>query len=114
MSAHPGWRVALTLGWLAVLTGCVVAPGPAYVEGPVPRAVVVPGPPPPPPVTVIPPAPAVGMIWMPGDWDWQGRWIWGPGRWAYPPHPYARWAPGRWWHRDGRWFWGRGHWERRH
>ncbi|MHB8248748.1 MAG: hypothetical protein ACYDCX_07685 [Acidithiobacillus sp.] len=62
---------------------------------------------------VVPVTPAVDMIWIPGDWVWQGRWIWGPGRWAYPPHPYARWAPGRWWHRDGRWFWGRGHWMRR-
>ena len=113
MRGYRGWRIAWAAGWLAILSGCVVAPGPAYVGGPVPGAVIVPGPPPPLPAVVAPPAPAVGMVWVPGTWIWRGRWIWGRGHWAYPPHPYTRWVPGHWWHRDGRWFWGRGHWMRR-
>ncbi|WP_409409370.1 hypothetical protein ACSDBR_02670 [Acidithiobacillus ferriphilus] len=113
MSRHRGWRAALVVGWLTVLSGCVVAPGPAYVEKPMSGAIVVPGPPPPLPVVVVPPAPAMGMAWVPGAWVWRGQWIWWPGRWVYPPHPYAYWAPGRWRHRDGHWFWGQGHWRRR-
>ena len=59
--------------------------------------------------------PAMDMIWVSGAWGWQRRWLWGPGRsGGLSAAPlYARWAPGRWWHRDGRWFWGRGHWMRR-
>ena len=51
--------------------------------------------------------PAMDMIWVSGAWGWQRRWLWGPGRsGGLSAAPlYARWAPGRWWHRDERWLW---------
>ncbi len=111
MKAGNGWRLVIPHGAMA-LAGCVVAPD-YVVEAPTPAAVVVPGPPPPPLALVSPPAPAVGMVWIGGDWFWLNRWVWRPGRWAYPPHPYARWIPGRWWLHGPRWDWGLGRWVRR-
>jgi uncharacterized membrane protein len=51
-----------------------------------------------------------GYIWVPGEWQWHGRWVWLSGYWAWPPHPSAVWVDGYWsrgpygWHRmPGHW-----------
>ena len=69
-------------------------------------------PPPPPPraVGVIGLAPGPGYVWVPGYYDWNGRYFWTPGRWAYPPRPRAVFVPGYWGRRHGRQFWVRGYW----
>jgi len=55
-------------------------------------------------------APGPGYVWIPGAWEWQGRWVWVGGYWATPPHPAAVWVEGYWvrgpygWHRvSGHW-----------
>ena len=70
---------------------------------------VVEGPPAPPTETVVV-APGPGYVWVPGEWDWRGRWVWVTGYWAFPPYPRAVWIDGYWthgpygWHRvPGRW-----------
>jgi hypothetical protein len=45
--------------------------------------------------------PAVGYIWIPGAWEWNGRWVWAAGRWAYPPRPGAVWVPHHYENRNG-------------
>lgn len=76
----------LSAGLLAVsalLSGCVVAPGPVYPE------------PPPPRVEVRGYPPVTSYVWIDGYWQWGGeRHIWVPGRWA-PPHHVPRWSPPR-------------------
>jgi len=74
-----------------------------------PGPVVGEAPPPPPAETVIV-APGPGYVWVPGAWEWHGRWVWVGGFWAVPPHPAAVWVDGYWvrgpygWHREpGRW-----------
>lgn len=62
------------------------------------------GPPPPQAESAVA-APGPGYVWVPGSWEWQGRWIWLGGYWAWPPHPAAVWVEGYWvrspygWHR---------------
>jgi outer membrane lipoprotein SlyB len=61
-------------------------------------------PPPPQPETVVV-APGPGYVWVPGEWQWHGRWVWVGGYWAFPPHSSAVWVEGYWtrgpygWHR---------------
>ena len=73
-------RIGLGISAALLLGGCVVAPVPAsgpYYGEPVvvaPPRVEYPGPP-----------PAVGYVWIGGDWNWyQGRRVWSPGRWEAP------------------------------
>jgi hypothetical protein len=55
------------------------------------------GPPPPPRYGMIGIAPGPGYVWAEGFYDLRGgAWIWVPGRWMAPPHPRARYVPGRW------------------
>ncbi len=62
------------------------------------------GPPAPQTETVVV-APGPGYVWVPGNWEWHGRWVWVGGFWAVPPHPAAVWVEGYWsrgpygWHR---------------
>lgn len=60
-----------------------------------PQTVVVDGPPPPQADPVIV-APGPGYAWIPGVWEWHGRWVWVSGYWAVPPHPTAIWVEGSW------------------
>jgi len=86
---------------LILLAGCVV-------ETPAP-----PGPPPGPPpdaVVVPPPAPSVSVVWIPGGWDWRGRWVWVNGYYGRPPRPGAVWVGGGWAYHGNRRVWMRGHW----
>jgi uncharacterized protein YcfJ len=66
--------------------------------------------PPPPPSETIVAAPGPGYVWVPGEWQWHGRWVWVGGFWAFPPHSSAVWIDGYWtrgpygWHRvPGHW-----------
>jgi hypothetical protein len=79
-------------------------------------------------VETIPLAPGPAYRWVPGHWDWRGRWVWIRGHYvvgAVPAMPAAvvetipvspgpgwRWAPGHYvWERGG-WVWRRGVWVR--
>lgn len=62
----------------------------------------------------VPPPPAVGYIWAPGYWGWQGnRYIWIRGRYIYGRPGYA-WRPEHWEHRGDRYHFVSGDWEREH
>jgi len=87
-------------------SGCVVRervvyrpPPPALVAGP--DEVVVSAPPPPPIQETVVVAPGPGYLWVRGGWVWRDRWVWQPGRWAYPPRPGARWRENRYEVRHG-------------
>jgi len=50
--------------------------------------------------------------WIPGRWEWEGRWRWVLGRWVTRPHPRAEWTDGRWERRStAKWSWVPGHWK---
>jgi hypothetical protein len=89
---------------------------PVYVQpapgAPPPNAqVVVEDPAPPPPqVEVIPVAPDPTLIWVGGNWEWRGRWVWYGGHWAARPHPGAVWVRGGWVHRGSGRVWVGAHW----
>jgi hypothetical protein len=91
---------------VSLFTGCVVyrySAGPPVVvaQSPPGTTVVVAGPPPAPVQEVVTIAPAVGLIWVPGVWGWEGRWVWEGGRWARPPYPGAVWVPHQYVYRNG-------------
>ena len=85
-----------------------LAAAPQPVPQPQPAPVVV-APPAPPPETVVV-APAPGYVWVGGDWVWNGRWVWAPGHWAYPPYRGAVWVRGGWYHSPRGWHHYGGHW----
>jgi len=70
----------------------------------------------PPPVRdeAVPAAPAAGMVWIPGNWNFSGAtWAWVPGRYETPPRPTAQWIPGHWTAEQGGggvWVWVSGRW----
>ena len=67
--------------------------------------------PPAPIVEVVPAPPAVGYVWQPGHWSWNGiAYIWHPGAYVAAPHPGVAWIPGHWVPRGDNWFWVAGHW----
>lgn len=105
----------LGLGLVALLAGgCVerrvYVQGPPVVVAPVPGAVVVSDAPPPPPSEVVVVAPSPAYVWVPGYWDWEGRWVWIGGRWAVPPHPHAVWVGGQWTRHGHGYVWIGGRW----
>ena len=66
--------------------------------------------PPPPQTEAVVVAPGPGYVWVPGAWEWRGRWVWVGGYWAFPPAPGGVWVEGYWvrgpygWHRvPGHW-----------
>ena len=69
--------------------------------------------PPPTEAEVIPPQPNATLIWIPGEWRWDGRWIWVHGHWAAPPSPAAVWVKGHWapLHDHPGYVWVDGHWK---
>ena len=109
------------------VTGCVVAPAPpphpvkvVQVQERVAPKVIVENP---------GAAPAPGMHWVKGYWQWsRDQWVWQVGHWVAnpvppmpeiiveerPPAPSAvqYWVPGHWVWRDNvhNWFWVRGQW----
>jgi hypothetical protein len=48
--------------------------------------------PPPLMAELIPPRPYGQVVWVPGYWGWQSRWVWAPGRWLSPPRPGYVWT----------------------
>lgn len=67
------------------------------------------GPPPPPSETVVV-APNPSYVWIPGAWEWHGRWVWMGGYWAPPPYTRAVWVGGYWSRGPYGWHWAPGHW----
>ena len=116
---------ALLVAGCAALTGCVVAPYPAYSTygttygGSYGGDVVVgdvyaPMAPPPMRTEIIPVAPSPAYVWIGGSWGWGGgRYNWSPGRWAMPPRPGYGWHAGGWSHGARGWQGRGGHWGRR-
>ncbi|HEX7471099.1 MAG TPA: YXWGXW repeat-containing protein [Verrucomicrobiae bacterium] len=82
----------------------VVAPPPAETT------VVVTEAPPPLSREVIVARPGPNHVWIPGVWEWHGRWVWIGGRWVIGPHPRAAWVPGHWMHRGHNYVFVRGYW----
>lgn len=70
----------------------------AGTAAPAPQAqtVYVSEPPPPPLVETVVYAPGPGCVWVAGDWEWHGRWVWVSGRWIYPPRPGVVWVNATW------------------
>jgi outer membrane lipoprotein SlyB len=66
--------------------------------------------PPAPPSEVVTVAPGPGYVWVPGSWQWQGRWVWMGGYWAATPYPTAVWVDGYWRRGPYGWHWVPGHW----
>ena len=98
---------ATTLLAGAALSGCIVAPAPAYEGDAVYQA------PPAVQYEAVGVAPAPGYFWIGGAWFWEGgRYAWHPGRWE-APRPGYRWAPHRWHHVGKGWRAEPGHWEHR-
>ena len=50
-----------------------------------------------------------GFVWIPGRWDWRGKWEWIDGRWE-KEHTGKRWNPGRWDKRGDHWVYAEGDW----
>ena len=117
----------LAAGILPLLAGCVVegppprrvvvvqpAPPPPVVVAqpaqPPPEVVVQPAQPPPPKVELMAPSPGVAYVWVPGGWEWRGRWVWARGFWGLPPRHGAVWVGGGWVYRGHGYVWVRGHW----
>ena len=67
-------------------------PAPDYTSHPTSALVEVPYPPPPARAEAIPKRPKTRAVWIDGEWTWQRRWAWKPGRWLAPPAG-ARFAP---------------------
>jgi hypothetical protein len=108
----------LIVALMGLAIGCANQSG--NVQGPVapgeqPGATVVYEAPPPPPAHQAPvpaPGPEYAYSWVPGDWTWQGHWVWANGTWLPRPCPPAEWVPGFWVKRGGhRYIWIRGHWQ---
>jgi hypothetical protein len=80
----------------AALSGCVVAPAPAYGE-------VVYQAPPPLRYELIDVAPVPGYFWIGGGWFWEGgHYGWRPGYWQ-APRPGYQWVPHEWVRAGGGW-----------
>ena len=70
--------------------------------------------PPPPIVETVPPPPALGEVWTPGYWSWNGvKYVWVPGQYVVAPYPGAVWIGGKWARRGDRWTWVDGRWRHR-
>jgi hypothetical protein len=77
-----------------------------------PTAAVAPYPPPPKRAEIPPVAPSPDLLWLGGNWGWDGakyRWI--AGHYVQRPTPTANWLPGYWDQQSGGWLWTEGHWE---
>ncbi|HUA79800.1 MAG TPA: hypothetical protein VL997_05470 [Dyella sp.] len=95
----------LTAGSFALMTT------PAHADVSIGVSITVGSPPPPLPVYEQPPIPAVGYIWTPGYWAWDGaEYYWVPGTWVLAPFTGALWTPGYWGWSDGVYAFHQGYW----
>jgi len=93
MKTRSSLRLALALGWAAVLPLAWPAPTLAQME----VSALVDTPPPALPEYIQPPIPVDGYLWIPGYWAWNGYdYFWVPGAWVAPPEPGLLWTPGYW------------------
>jgi hypothetical protein len=92
--------------------GAKPAPDVVFQPAPPPvKEVVAPMAPPPPLEEVRPPEPFPGAVWIPGNWNWNGRnHDWVAGRWSAKPAGFG-WDPHKWEKRkDGKWMHRPAHW----
>ncbi|HEY5043204.1 MAG TPA: hypothetical protein VIK53_14515 [Verrucomicrobiae bacterium] len=98
---------------LPLLAGCVEREV-VYRQAPPPGTVTddeAPAPPPPQAeVITVAPGPLDLWLWVPGTWEWRGRWVWTVGRWGARPHPGAVWVGPHWGVRGHRHVWVGGGW----
>jgi uncharacterized protein YcfJ len=92
-----------------VVNYMINTPGTAPESAAVTTRVIQYAPPPPPRETVVF-APGPGYMWVDGEWEWAGRWVWCSGHWAYPPRSGVVWVVGRSWNDHRGWHNERGHW----
>ena len=112
-------KTVLIAATVPLFAGCVVYPQrPVYVQpayAPPPPPVYAPAPapvapppadvtadapaPPPPQAEVVTVAPDPTFIWVPGSWEWRGRWVWYGGHWGHRPRPGVVWVGGHWGYR---------------
>jgi outer membrane lipoprotein SlyB len=81
------------------------APAPAQPQ----EVAVAPATPVAPPETIVA-SPGPGYVWIPGAWQWRGRWVWVGGYWVAPPSPGAIWVSGYWSPGPHGYIWIGGHW----
>ncbi len=67
-------------------------------------------PPPEPPAETIAVSPGSAYVWAPGEYVWNGSWVWVSGHWILPPHPHTVWVAGYWRHDPYGWHRVPGHW----
>jgi WXXGXW repeat (2 copies) len=96
-SPHRTWLVRAAAGLIAALAALTALPQKAHAGVFIGVGISVGFPPPILPVYVQPPMPAVGYIWTPGYWSWNGvGYFWVPGTWVLAPYYGALWTPGYW------------------
>jgi hypothetical protein len=94
-------KTVLIAASLPLLAGCVVERQPrrvVVVQHPAVTGEVIveqPSEPPPVRVEVIPARPDPTFIWIRGNWEWRGHWVWVGGHWDRP-HPGVNWVRGHW------------------
>lgn len=67
--------------------------------------------PPPAPVETYTVAPSPDYVWIDGEWEWNGGWVWVGGHWGFPPYPHAVWIRGYWVSGPHGWHGHPGHWQ---
>lgn len=80
---------------LPLLAGCVDRGTGSRRQPPVEVFLADNAPLPPPPQTeviTVAPGPLNVWLWVPGCWEWRGRWIWAGGHWAARPYRGAVWV----------------------
>jgi hypothetical protein len=97
LSTKRTWLVRSASALLATVAAMTALPQPANAGVFIGVGISVGFPPPLLPVYVQPVIPAVGYIWTPGYWAWNGaEYYWVPGTWVLPPFYGALWTPGYW------------------
>jgi hypothetical protein len=91
----------------------VETPQPAYIAVAAPAPIIVSGNPPAPILETITAAPQANYVLIPGNWEWNGRWVWRSHKWVARPHAAAVWEPGHtdWSNHHNAYVWHKGHWK---
>jgi hypothetical protein len=97
ISTKRTWLVRSVAAALAAIAALTALPQQAHAGVFIGVGISVGFPPPILPVYAQPVIPAVGYIWTPGYWAWNGAgYYWVPGTWVLPPFYGALWTPGYW------------------